>query len=227
MKNLLTLVFLLFAFNSNAQRALFGGHNNYVAPPSGVQVSTVLSTTGKIWMDRNLGASQVATSLTDAASFGDLYQWGRGTDGHEKRISLTTSTLSPTDVPGNAIFITTSNGDWRSTKNDNLWQGLNGVNNPCPAGFRLPTEAEWRAERSAWTSPDQDGAFASPLKLPRAGYRGDDGSIRPSSGGGLYWSSTVSVSYLGRAQPMVFAAGYFSIGDNARSYGFSVRCIKD
>ena len=73
MKNHLALVFLLFAFNSNAQRALFGGHNNYVVPPSGVQVSTVLSTAGKIWMDRNLGASQVATSLTDAASFGDLY----------------------------------------------------------------------------------------------------------------------------------------------------------
>jgi hypothetical protein len=227
MKKLLLLFFLLFAFHSNAQRPMFMGNNNYVAPPSGVQVPTVLSTTGKIWMDRNLGASQVATSLTDAASFGDLYQWGRGTDGHEKRISLTTSTLSPGDVPGNAIFITTSNGDWRSTKNDNLWQGLNGVNNPCPAGFRLPTEAEWRAERSAWTSPDQDGAFASPLKLPRAGYRGDDGSIRPSSGGGLYWSSTISVSYLGRARPMVFDAGYFSIGDNARSYGFSVRCIKD
>lgn len=32
MKNLLTLVFLLIAFNSNAQRALFGGDNNYVVP---------------------------------------------------------------------------------------------------------------------------------------------------------------------------------------------------
>ena len=39
------------------------------------------STTGAIWMDRNLGASQVATSSTDAASYGDLYQWGRAADG--------------------------------------------------------------------------------------------------------------------------------------------------
>ena len=185
--------------------------------------------TGKIWMDRNLGASQGATSLTDAASFGDLYQWGRGTDGHEKRTSVTTSTLSSSDVPGNAKFITTSDGDWRSAKNDNLWQGVNGINNPCPAGFRLPTEAEWSSERSSWSSPYEDGAFASPLKLPKAGYRGYDGTIRPSSGGGLYWSSTVSVgsNYIGRARPMVFDTGYFSIGDNARSYGFSVRCIKD
>jgi hypothetical protein len=188
--------------------------------------NTVVSN-GRIWMDRNLGASQVATSLTDAASFGDLYQWGRGTDGHEKRTSVTTNNLSSSDVPGDAIFITTTNGDWRSTKNDILWQGLYGINNPCPAGFRLPTEAEWSSERSSWSSPYEDGAFASPLKLPKAGWRGDNGSIRPSSGGGLYWSSTVSVTYLGRARPMVFDAGYFSIGDNARSYGFCVRCIKD
>ena len=37
-------------------------------------------TTGKTWMDRNLGASQVATSSTDANSYGDLYQWGRAAD---------------------------------------------------------------------------------------------------------------------------------------------------
>ena len=36
----------------------------------------ILSPTGKIWMDKNLGATQVATSSTDAASYGDLYQWG-------------------------------------------------------------------------------------------------------------------------------------------------------
>lgn len=40
------------------------------------------ATTGKVWMDRNLGASQVATSSTDANSYGDLYQWGRAKDGH-------------------------------------------------------------------------------------------------------------------------------------------------
>ena len=54
-------------------------------------------TTGDILIDRNLGASQVATSSTDADAYGDLYQWGRGTDGHQIRTSGTTSTLSSTD----------------------------------------------------------------------------------------------------------------------------------
>ena len=34
-------------------------------------------TTGAIWMDRNLGATQAATSSTDVDAYGDLYQWGR------------------------------------------------------------------------------------------------------------------------------------------------------
>lgn len=35
----------------------------------------VVSATGKTWMDRNLGATQFATSSSDANSYGDLYQW--------------------------------------------------------------------------------------------------------------------------------------------------------
>jgi hypothetical protein len=35
----------------------------------------------RVWLDRNLGASQVCTSVTDTACYGDLYQWGRAKDG--------------------------------------------------------------------------------------------------------------------------------------------------
>ncbi|MCP4596812.1 FISUMP domain-containing protein, partial [Neptuniibacter sp.] len=127
----------------------------------------VTSVSGKTWMDRNLGASQVATSSTDVAAYGDLYQWGRVTDGHEKRTSSTTSTLSSSDTPGHGYFITSNSSpyDWRSPKNDMLWQGVNGINNPCPGGYRLPTKAEWEDEIGDWISPDAAGAFASPLKL--------------------------------------------------------------
>lgn len=40
-------------------------------------------------MDRNLGVSRIATSSTDSEAYGDLYQWGRLSDGHEKRTSPT------------------------------------------------------------------------------------------------------------------------------------------
>jgi len=46
----------------------------------------------RTWLDRNLGASKVADSMDDNASYGDLYQWGRGADGHEERNSTITTT---------------------------------------------------------------------------------------------------------------------------------------
>src|SRR5574344_230045 len=150
--------------------------------------------TSKIWMDRNLGASQVATSSTDAAAYGDLYQWGRATDGHESRTSGTTATLATSDTPGHGNFITTGSSpwDWRSPQNDNLWQGVSGTNNPCPSGYRLPTEAEWNAERTSWSSNNAAGAFTSQLKLPVAGNRnGSFGSLSYVGSSGNYWSGTV------------------------------------
>jgi uncharacterized protein (TIGR02145 family) len=184
-------------------------------------------TTGRIWMDRNLGASQVATSITDAASYGDLYQWGRGTDGHQLRTSSTTSTLSNTDVPGHANFILVPAGppnDWRSTLNDNLWQGISGANNPCPTGFRIPTEAELNAERASWSSNNSVGAYASTLKLPSAGFRDNTNNFSNVGILGYYWSSTLSGNNI---RSLLFYGSDSYVNSNWRSYGLSVRCIKD
>ena len=191
-------------------------------PPS------VTSSTGKIWMDRNLGASQVATSSIDAASYGDLYQWGRGTDGHQIRTSGRTATLSSTDAPGNANFIFREifPYDWRSSANDNLWQGVSGINNPCPTGYRLPTKAEWDTERNIWSSNDATGAFASPLKLPMTGRRNYTNGLLVSGDVGVYghyWSSTVSTD---QAFYLRFKSDRTDILNGNRAYGFSVRCLK-
>lgn len=53
--------------------------------------------TGRTWMDRNLGASRAATSPTDAQALGDLYQWGRSADGHQKKNSPTTTHQSSSE----------------------------------------------------------------------------------------------------------------------------------
>jgi uncharacterized protein (TIGR02145 family) len=193
-----------------------------------VVVSVTNPTTGKIWMDRNLGATQVATSSTDAASYGDLYQWGRGADGHQCRTSVTTTTLSSTDVPGNSNFILAPNvpNDWQSTQNNSLWQGVNGVNNPCPKGYRIPTETELTAERVSWSANNSIGAFESPLKLTLAGDRNlSDGSINDVTVLGLYWSSTIDGNNSRNLD--IFNAGNASMSSYYRALGFSVRCIKD
>lgn len=189
-------------------------------------VSTVVSA-GQVWMDRNLGASRVATSSTDSEAYGDLYQWGRGTDGHEKRTSPTTSTRSSTDTPGHGSFITVGSSpyDWRTPQNDNLWQGLSGTNNPCPSGFRLPTNTELEAERIAWSSNNSAGAFASPLKFVVAGRRSlNTASLFTVGTEGSYWGSTVafSGSYL-----LNFTNSSANMYGPSRANGYSVRCLKD
>ncbi len=198
--------------------------------------NTVVSTTGKIWMDRNLGATRVANSSTDYLAYGSLYQWGRGSDGHElitwtnsttgTPVNGTTSTLSSIDQPANGNFIFSNNsGDWRSATNDNLWQGVSGVNNPCPTGYRIPTETEWDAERQRWSSNTSGGAFASPLRLPLAGnrYRAD-GSLEGVGTIGWYWSSTVNTA---NSKALEFFSNNASMINGARGNGYSVRCMKD
>ena len=197
--------------------------SNSVTPATVPSVTNL--TTGKIWMDRNLGATQVAASSTDAASYGDLYQWGRGADGHQLRSSGTTTVQSSSTSPGNT-FIRVSNNWYTGTDPDNLWQGVNGINNPCPSGYRLPTEAEWQAERATWGSTDAAGAFASPLKLPLAGIRsGSFGSLFSAGEFGYYWSDTVSSSNSRRLYLSSYSPAY--VGSSLRAFGFSVRCLKD
>jgi len=197
-------------------------------------------------MDRNLDASQVAASLTDSLAYGGLYQWGRGADGHQfDPGSAQNTTTSSSDSPGHSDFIITGTSpyDWRIPQNNNLWQGESGINNPCPAGFRIPTKDEWEAEIASWNSLNASAAFASPLKLVLGGYHChycgnyfDDGTI------GYYWSSTIfttvhdgNFSHYLRISPeyqlpdgtTVPGTASMNTDEGHHAYGYSVRCIQD
>ena len=183
--------------------------------------------TGQVWMDKNLGATQVATSSTDVDSYGDLYQWGRNTDGHEIRTS--TATLGP--VPAGAEgsdFITNSTtpNDWLTTQDDTRWNGATkGAEDPCPTGYRVPTETELNNERLTFSSNNAAGAFASALKLPVGGYRYlTNGVLDQVGSSGRYWSSTVNGT---NASYMLFNSVDALTNIDYRSNAFSVRCIKE
>jgi uncharacterized protein (TIGR02145 family) len=190
--------------------------------------NTVVSGGGRVWMDRNLGATQVATNISDVNAYGDLYQWGRGTDGHEKRTSSTTNVLSNNVRPDHGKFIISTTSNWLSSNNVNLWQGNGGVNNPCPNGFRVPTLAEWTIEINSWGGNTAAIAFASPLKLTLTGGRnGGDGNVGATGEYGHYWSSTSFGGYPTWEVSFQLNGDPVQVADNDPSSGFSVRCIKD
>ena len=198
---------------------------------SSVTYGTVVSANSKCWLDRNLGATRVAASSTDAASSGDLFQWGRGDDGHQTRTSGITSFLSTTDTPDNSDFIIVfqSPADWRQGQNSSLWQGVNGTNNPCPKGYRVPTQEELAAEFTSWNSNNSAGAYASPLKLPVTSSRQSNTGIVNNPGYGFYWSSTSLLSAVGTEQSGIlnFYSTNLRFQDVQRSAGAAVRCLKD
>jgi hypothetical protein len=192
--------------------------------------------TNRIWMDRNLGANRVATSSTDAESYGSLFQWGRAADGHQcvnryqgdgVTTSATTTTLSSANQPGHGSFILAPNSpyDWRSPQNANLWFGVSGVNNPCPTGYRLPSETELNAETASWSSTTSSGAYSSPLKLPLAGSRSHSANALISVGdSGTYWSSWATGS---TSRHLEITSSSAAVLSRRRAFGSSVRCIKN
>ncbi len=190
---------------------------------------TTVSSAGQVWLDRNLGSPWVALSSTDETAYGDLYQWGRGTDGHEKRNSATTTINSSTDDPGHGDFITEGVPpyDWRDPQNNALWQGVPGDNNPCPTGFRLPTYSELDTERLSWASNDSLGAFGSPLKLVLGGFRNNNGDVIWAEELGSYWSSTKTTDPFDDGMVLLVDLDDAGASGQFRARGHSVRCIKN
>ena len=213
------------AYATNSKSTSYGEVQTFTTLDPGMRdyktlIVEVKTNTGRIWMDRNLGATQAATSPSDELAYGDLYQWGRGSDGHQLRNSSVTSTLSNTDVPSSNKFIAASsseNQDWRKESNNNLWQGVNGINNPCPKGFRLPTSEEWAAEFKA--DNNQSFNHLQLLRLPTSGWRNYNGDLvidlRAQTS---IWSSTINNR---KAKTWIGSASY------GRGAGMPVRCIKD
>lgn len=216
-----------------------GNSVTFIYRNASVTYGTV-SSAGKCWLDRNLGATRVATSSTDFQSYGDLFQWGRGDDGHQTitwgswstgNTSSATTTLSSTDNPGNGNFIIISSPpyDWRSGQNATLWQGVNGVNNPCPSGWRLPTVTELESERLSWSQSNSTGAFASQLKWSTPGTRAATvgNTLSNTGSNGNIWSSTIfntqsRILFFGSA-----SASTATVASLYRGEGANVRCIKD
>jgi uncharacterized protein (TIGR02145 family) len=222
-----------------------------------VVYGTIISpTTGKKWLDRNIGAKQAATAFNDYLACGDLFQWGRPADGHQL-ITWTSSTAgslvnggitatkATSDNPGHSNFIIAPDpsdfaGDWRSDNNSNRWATT--PRGPCPEGWHVPTRDESRAEIAI----SKGGTATSGgiidyttgynlLKLTTPGFIAGVGTTDPAPGQfwrngerGYYWcSSDILNGGVTKAYAFSVTVSNAQIPQNPKSYGYSVRCIKD
>ena len=205
---------------------------------------------GNIWLNNNLGANysninhpqfnpaQQATAHNDHHAYGSLFQWGRYSDGHElinytngttgNGVHGTTSTNPSSNTPGHNLFVTEGSDpyDWRVPQNDNLWQGEAGINNPCPEGYRVPTETEFDAIVSAYNIINITTAASSSLAFSTLGSRNyNDGVVNNNTATtGSYWTSTIDGTN-SRFRSFDNNSSYKDFSN--RVYGYGVRCIKN
>lgn len=200
---------------------------------------------GKIWLNNNLGAQysninhasyapfQNATSATDYNAYGSLFQWGRKPDGHElvqwissRSGAITGTTGVKSDNPSHASFIY-SGDSWRITSDNTLWLNESSVNNPCPAGYRIPTNTEINTLLSSSSITNISTAASSALKIPVAGGRSQFGGALTMNGVEcLMWTSTPFDP--SKAYDLYISTGGVIANDYSfHSYGMSVRCIKN
>ena len=181
---------------------------------------------GTRWATRNLDMPN--TFAEHPHSAGRFYQWG--TLGGETHHWHTTGAVT----------------GWNSYWFRDAWTT---DNHPCPAGWRLPNQAEITALNNAgstwhanWnntgvsgrvfpadaTVAQITGALPTAIFLPAVGFRGTNGGLGAQGTMGYYWSSTGTGSPLYHiAWSLEFSGTGSSVPAHRRDIGFSVRCVKE
>ena len=195
--------------------------------------------TGKVWLDRNLGADEVCKTAIDQKCYGDYYQWGRARDGHEYYKSLTTPVLADRIATNEKKFIR-DDEDWLTRNGGFLGLG-DGPDNDgkkrsktwakgfgssiCPVGFHVPDSATLVLELGH--IKDKDDAFTNFLKLPSAGYRrGATATYILRNDAGILWSSRpITTNY--RSYSFLYNSVDAFLFRERRSSALPVRCIKE
>ena len=198
--------------------------------------------TTKVFMCYNLGVTgtQDALSYQSGTNNGALYQWGRQTDGHEVTTSLTQEGPVGAPVASKFITVAVSPYNWISPQDNSLWlDASKTANDPCPAGFRVPTQAQWgglfrdgttngapgTATRNTWTWTGNGYTIGTNLYLPAAGSRVVFSGSLFTGNSGDYWSSTVNVT---NAYRLNFGSANVNLSSSTyRGSGLSVRCISE
>jgi uncharacterized protein (TIGR02145 family) len=114
----------------------------------------------------------------------------------------------------------------------------------APEGWHVPTDAEWttlttflggdsvaggkmKAIGTLWQSPNVNATNSSGFIGLPTGYRGYNGTFDSIGINGPWWSSSVDSTANARYRALFYGNGVASSSNSPKSYGFSVRCLRD
>ena len=189
--------------NSERTVATVATVTDHVADPAGVVIN------GIRWATRNVDApGTFAENPEDAGMF---FQWNR-------RVGWI-SALENSDG---------GRGWNRSTPTGTTWTV---GNNPCPTGWRIPTQAEitnLENQPNIWIQRNGVngrlfGSSPNQIFLPAAGRFNINGTLQNVGTSGGYWSSTRNGSTL--AYHLSFGSVGSIVDPDFRAVGLSVRCV--
>ncbi|MCX6237285.1 MAG: fibrobacter succinogenes major paralogous domain-containing protein [Bacteroidia bacterium] len=125
------------------------------------------------------------------------------------------------------------------------WETVKDKRNIAPAGWHVPTDAEWtilttflggkglaggklkETLTSHWSAPNSDATNSSGFTALPGGYRKNDGAFGNVSYVGGWWSSTEYSKTVAWYRYVDYSSSYVYSCSSYKNSGFSVRCIKD
>lgn len=125
------------------------------------------------------------------------------------------------------------------------WYAVNDPRGLAPTGYHVPSDAEWTTlttflggesiaggkmkstGTSLWQSPNTNATNASGFTGLPGGIGGVTGNFFNIGDLGYWWSSSEYSAYGAWFRYLSYNSGYVGIENYGKSYGFSVRCLRD
>jgi uncharacterized protein (TIGR02145 family) len=124
------------------------------------------------------------------------------------------------------------------------WYAINDPRGFAPFGYRVPTDEDWtdlinclggesvaggkmKSTSSLWNVPNTGATNESGFNALPGGYRDFDGSFSSIGNFGTWWSSTETNTNLAWYRYLLYNLGVVGRNSANKSYGFSIRLIKE
>ena len=246
MKNTLTLIIVLLAANM-----LYSQNTMYIHQTSGNVVNYPIAGIDSITFGMQQGTvTDIDGNLYDTIRICDqtwlkqnlkVTHYNNGAPIHY----VTDFDMWDTLVTGAMCYYNNDSVAYKGTYGNLYnWYAVN-TGNLCPTGWHAPSDVEWTTLEDClggnliaggklkeagvlhWSSPNDEATNSSGFTALPGGYRDSNGAYSTIYDKGCWWSSTGSSATYAWFRSLYYTSEGVSRGNLSRTFGHSVRCLKD